>query len=148
MGKILSLNISTAKGIEKTPVDTISVVVDHGFEGDAHAGSWHRQISLLAIESINSMLARRSDLNLQPGSFAENITTEGIDLCSLPVGTRLSAGEVELEVSQIGKKCHAKCNIFHKVGDCVMPREGIFAKVIRPGTMRRNDELHVIPKGG
>lgn len=145
MGKILSLNISTAKGMEKTPVGTINVIMNHGFEGDAHARNWHRQISLLSIESINAMLARRSDLDLKPGSFAENITTEGIELFTLPIGTRLAAGEVELEVSQIGKKCHDKCNIFHKVGDCVMPREGIFAKVVRPGILRQNDEIHVIP---
>lgn len=144
MGKILSLNTSTAKGMEKTPVDSITVIMDYGFEGDAHARNWHRQISLLAIESINSMLAKRNDLDLKPGSFAENITTEGINLFSLPVGTRLVSGEVELEVSQIGKKCHDKCNIFHKVGDCVMPREGIFAKVVRPGTLSRNDEIHVV----
>lgn len=145
MGKILSLNISTEKGMEKTPVETINVIMDYGFEGDAHARNWHRQISLLGIESINSMLKNRTDLELKPGSFAENITTEGIDLFTLPVGTRIVSGEVELEISQIGKKCHDKCNIFHKVGDCVMPREGIFAKVVRPGTLHQNDEIHIIP---
>lgn len=142
MGTIISLNISTEKGVVKNPVDKVELVVDHGIEGDAHAGKWHRQVSLLAEESIDFMRAK--GLELDPGVFAENITTKGIELVSLPVGTRLVAGETELEVTQIGKKCHKGCAIFQQVGDCIMPREGIFAKVIIPGTIRCGDNIKVI----
>lgn len=141
MGTIISLNISTQKGVVKDPVDEIELVVDHGIKGDAHAGKWHRQVSLLAEESIDFM--RQKGLELDPGVFAENITTRGIELPSLPVGTRLIAGETELEVTQIGKKCHKGCAIFQQVGDCIMPREGIFAKVIIPGTVRCGDSITV-----
>ncbi|WP_457573913.1 MOSC domain-containing protein [Desulfolithobacter sp.] len=142
MGKIVSLNISSKKGVNKEPVESVELRVDHGIEGDAHAGKWHRQVSLLAQEAIDFMRAK--GLELEAGAFAENITTEGIDLARLPVGTRLRAGEVELEVTQIGKKCHKGCAIFQQVGDCIMPREGIFAKVIVPGTLRRGDTLEVV----
>lgn len=141
MGTIISLNISTKKGVVKNPVDEVELVVDHGIKGDAHAGKWHRQVSLLAEESIDFM--REKGLELDPGVFAENITTKGIELPSLPVGTRLIAGETELEVTQIGKKCHKGCAIFQQVGDCIMPREGIFAKVIIPGTIRCGDSINV-----
>jgi len=141
MGTIISLNISTAKGVNKDPVDEVRLRIDHGIEGDAHAGKWHRQISLLAEESIDFMRAK--GLELDPGAFAENITTKGIDLVNLPVGTRLIAGETELEVTQIGKKCHQGCAIFQQVGDCIMPREGIFSKVITPGTVRPGDPIVV-----
>jgi MOSC domain-containing protein YiiM len=143
MGKIVSLNISSEKGESKTPVEEISVIIDHGFEGDAHARDWHRQISLLAIESIDTMRSTDHSLKLNPGSFAENITTEGINLPKLPIGTRLISKEVELEVTQIGKKCHDKCNIFQTLGKCVMPKEGIFAKVITPGKLRINEEITI-----
>ena len=116
--------------------------VDCGIVGDAHAGKWHRQISLLAYESIEKMIAMGADVS--PGNFAENITTEGIDLLSLHVGGRLRLGdEVELEVTQFGKKCHGGCEIFQKVGDCIMPREGIFAKVIKPGRIKVGDAIEV-----
>lgn len=116
--------------------------VDCGIVGDAHAGKWHRQISLLAYESIEKMIAMGADVS--PGNFAENITTEGIDLLSLPMGGRLRlGGEVELEVTQFGKKCHGGCEIFQKVGDCIMPREGIFAKVIKPGKIMVGDIIEV-----
>ena len=141
MGTIVSLNISTTTGTGKTPVDSIAVRPDHGMEGDAHARDWHRQISLLAQESIDKM--KEKGLDLHPGNFAENITTQGIALSSLPIGTRLISGEVELEITQIGKKCHAKCNIFTQVGDCIMPREGVFAKVIRGGTLHPGAEVIV-----
>lgn len=143
MGKIVSLNISTKKGVNKEPVESVEVKVDHGIVGDAHAADWHRQISLLAEESIDFMRAK--GLELDPGAFAENITTEGIDLAHLPIGTRLGNGEVVLEVTQIGKKCHHGCAIFKQVGDCIMPREGIFTKVIVPGTLRRGDNLDLLP---
>ena len=143
MAKIISLNISSAKGEPKTPVEQISVLLDHGFAGDAHARDWHRQISLLAIESIDKMRASDQSLELTPGSFAENITTEGLNLPELPIGTRLVSRDVELEVTQIGKKCHDKCNIFQKIGRCVMPKEGIFAKVITPGELHINEEITI-----
>ncbi len=143
MGKIVSLNISRKKGVNKEPVESVEVKVDHGIVGDAHAGDWHRQISLLAEESIDFMRAK--GLELTPGAFAENITTEGIDLAHLPIGTRMGSGEVVLEVTQIGKKCHQGCAIFKQVGDCIMPREGIFTKVIVPGTLRQGDSLDILP---
>ncbi len=154
MGTIISLNISSKKGVNKEPTAEVRLRVDHGIEGDAHAGNWHRQVSLLARESIDVMRAK--GLELAPGAFAENITTEGIDLVHLPVGTRLLAGKTELEVTQIGKKCHQGCAIFQQVGDCIMPREGIFAKVITPGKIRSGDPIQVldaretekIPTGG
>ncbi len=142
MGTIVSLNVSRKKGVNKEPVQMVQVRVDHGIEGDAHAGDWHRQISLLAEESIDCMRAR--GLELAAGAFAENITTRGIDLPRLPIGTRLVCGEVELEVTQIGKKCHKGCAIFQQVGDCIMPREGIFTKVIRPGRLQPGGTIRII----
>jgi len=142
MGTIVSLNVSRKKGVNKEPVQSVRVRVDHGIEGDAHAGDWHRQISLLAEESIDCMRAR--GIELAPGAFAENITTRGIDLPRLPIGTRLVFGEVELEVTQIGKKCHKGCAIFKQVGDCIMPREGIFTKVIRQGCLQTGDTIRII----
>lgn len=141
MARIVSLNVSSNKGTGKKPVAEVLVRPGHGIEGDAHAGPWHRQISLLASESIEKMLAQ--GLTLAPGDFAENITTEGLELAVLPVGTRLVAGEVELEVTQIGKKCHAKCQIFQQVGHCIMPTEGIFAKVIRGGTLKAGQTIEI-----
>lgn len=141
MGTIVSLNISTEKGVVKIPVAEVELVIDHGVKGDAHAGKWHRQVSLLAEESIDFM--REKGLELDPGVFAENITTKGIELVNLPVGTRLIAGEAELEVTQIGKKCHKGCAIFQQVGDCIMPREGIFARVTVPGKLRCGDTIAV-----
>ncbi len=141
MATIVSLNISRKKGVNKEPVESVRLKVDHGIEGDAHAGKWHRQVSLLAEESIEIMRAR--GIELEPGAFAENITTRGIDLAALPVGTRLVSGEVELEVTQIGKKCHKGCAIFQQVGDCIMPRQGIFARVITPGSLHRGDPLEI-----
>ncbi len=142
MGTIISLNISITKGTGKKPVEAFEVRPDHGVVGDAHAGDWHRQISLLGLESFQKM-KNAAALNLQPGAFAENITTQGMDLVSLPVGTRLISNDVELEVTQIGKKCHSGCNIAQKVGDCVMPKEGIFAKVIVGGTLHAGASIEV-----
>jgi MOSC domain-containing protein YiiM len=149
MPRIVSLNVSIGKGTGKKPVAEVVVRPEHGIEGDAHAGAWHRQISLLAVESIEKM--RAQGLTLSPGDFAENITTEGVDLPGLPVGTRLVAGEVEMEVTQIGKKCHTKCEIFQKVGNCIMPKEGIFAKIIRGGTLKEGQTIEIggeAPAGG
>jgi len=141
--KVISINTSVGKGEKKRPVEKARVIEDLGIEGDAHAGFAHRQVSLLAIESIEKIRSR--GLDAKPGDFAENITTEGIELASLPLGTRLSIGDgVELEVTQIGKECHDRCAIFKQVGDCVMPREGIFTKVIRGGEIRSGERGEVI----
>jgi len=141
MASVVSLNISRAKGVQKEQVREVSLRVGHGIEGDAHAGDWHRQVSLLAQESIDAMIARGIDL--KPGDFAENITTSGLQLPQLPLGTRLRVGETILEITQIGKKCHRGCAIFQQVGDCVMPREGIFTRVIRAGTIRTGDPITI-----
>jgi cyclic pyranopterin phosphate synthase len=142
-GKIKAISISKKKGIPKSNVKSVKLIEDFGLEGDAHGGNWHRQVSLLAVESIDKM--RSAGLpNLRPGAFAENITTEFLVLPTLAIGTRIMIGlSTELEVTQIGKECHSKCAIFFKIGDCVMPKEGIFAKVIRGGEIKINDEIVV-----
>ena len=128
---VVSVNISTEKGTVKTPVHSVLLVKGHGIERDAHAGPWHRQISLLALESIEKMRAR--GIKLKPGDFAENITTTGTILHTLPLGTKLYIEDTELEVTQIGKECHTGCAVFERTGMCIMPKEGIFAKVIKGG---------------
>jgi len=140
--KITSINISQKKGMRKKPVAGANVLVDLGIEGDAHAANWHRQVSLLAKESIDKMVAMGLDVG--PGDFAENLTTEGLDLLSLPIGTRLKIGpDIVLEVTQIGKECHTRCAIYRQAGDCVMPKEGIFAKVIHGGALGVDDKIVV-----
>ena len=143
MAKVVSVNISEKKGTLKKPVPEIELKLRHGIVGDAHAGDWHRQISLLAEESVDTMRPR-SSIALDPGVFAENINTEGIDLKSLPVGTHLRIGETEVEVTQIGKECHNDCAIKKAVGKCVMPTEGIFAVVVKEGVVRPGDEIEVL----
>jgi len=143
-GKIIALSVSKKKGIPKTNVERVTLIENYGMEGDAHAGNWHRQISLLAIESIEKMRAK--GLNVRPGAFAENITTEFIDLPGLNVGDRIVVGESELEITQIGKDCHTKCAIYYQTGDCVMPREGIFARVLKGGIIKVDDEIKIIVK--
>jgi len=141
-GKVVSINISDKKGIRKKPVKSAEIITDHGIKGDAHASStWHRQISLLAIESIKKM--QDIGLKVKPGDFAENITTEGIDLLAFPIGTRMKVGEVEAELSQIGKECHTRCAIYYQAGDCVMPKEGIFIKVLKGGIIRIGDLIEI-----
>lgn len=143
MGKILAVCTSAEKGEIKNDVGEAMILEDHGLEGDAHAGNWHRQVSLLSIDSINKM--RDKGAEVWYGDFAENLTIEGIELFTLPIGTRLKVSSgVELEVTQIGKKCHAGCAIMQQVGDCVMPREGIFAKVITGGKVKTGDTIEVI----
>ena len=143
IGKIVSLNISDKKGVRKKPVREVSLKTEFGMEGDAHASSsWHRQVSLLALESIKKM--QDKGLDVKPGDFAENITTEGIDLPSLPVGTQLMIGEnIKVEVTQIGKECHTKCAIYYQAGDCVMPKEGIFVRVLNGGVIKEGDQIAV-----
>lgn len=142
MAKIIAVCTSDIKGVQKTQQDYIDLVKDHGIAGDAHAGNWHRQVSLLSFEKIEDFKAKGVDL--LNGAFGENIIVSGIDLSALPIGTILKAGDVILEVTQIGKECHQHCAIYHKVGDCIMPREGIFAKVIHEGRLREGDEIHVV----
>jgi MOSC domain-containing protein YiiM len=142
-GKIRAISISAKKGTKKTNVPEAEVKTDFGIVGDAHGGNWHRQISLLAIESIDKMIEMGADV--LPGSFAENITTQGMELPGLPIGSTLRVGEeIELEVTQIGKECHSRCEIFKQVGDCIMPREGIFAKVMKAGVMKVGDTIEVL----
>ena len=142
MATITSINISPKKGTFKQPVTQAELRMDHGIVGDAHAGNWHRQISLLAQESIDKMTALGLD-DLTPGKFAENITTQGISLYTLPVGTILSLGECRVEVTQIGKECHQHCEIYKKVGQCIMPNEGIFVKVLSPGIISIGDTITI-----
>jgi MOSC domain-containing protein YiiM len=143
MAEVVAVCISVSKGERKTPVEQVELRVNHGIVGDAHAGDWHRQVSLLAMESIDTR--RVTGLNVTTGDFAENITTSGIDLVALPVGSLLQVGEAQLEVTQIGKECHNRCAIYEQAGDCVMPREGIFAKVLRGGTVKAADPIMVVP---
>jgi len=144
MASVIAVCRSAAKGVSKAPVDSAVFKVGTGLEGDAHAGGDAvREVSLLAMESIGKM--NSDSREFKPGDFAENITTSGIELASLPVGTRLQAGsEVTLEITQIGKKCHSGCAIFKEVGNCIMPKEGVFARVIRGGTIRPGDEIKVL----
>lgn len=141
--KVNSISISEKKGMKKTPINEAKLIEGFGIEGDAHGGSWHRQVSLLAEESINKM--KKLGLDVTYGSFAENITTEGIDLNRLPIGTLLKiGGDCLLSVSQIGKECHTRCAIYHQAGDCVMPKEGIFAYVLKSGTIKPGDIIEVV----
>ena len=143
--RIVSVNISKGKGECKTPIEEGELKPDIGLVGDAHAGPWHRMLSLLAVESIDTMRGKGAEINY--GDFAENITTEGVELHTLPVGTRMTLGKVEVEVTQIGKECHAGCAIREKIGDCVMPRQGIFVKVLNSGVVRAGDPVNVLPLG-
>ena len=143
MAEVVSVNISARKGEQKHPVPEIRLKLRHGIVGDAHAGDWHRQISLLAEESVDTMRAV-SPIPLDAGVFAENINTVGIDLKHLPIGTYLRIGETEVEVTQIGKECHSDCAIRKAAGKCVMPTEGIFAVVVQEGTVRPGDEIEIL----
>ena len=140
--RVVSVSISEEKGTKKKPVDFVELKVDHGIVGDAHAGDWHRQVSLLGVESLEKMKDAMPDLS--SGDFAENIITEGLTLYELPIGTMLQVGETKLEVTQIGKECHGGCEIRRITGDCVMPREGIFAIVKTEGKVFPNDEIKIL----
>ncbi|MDA8428987.1 MAG: MOSC domain-containing protein [Geobacteraceae bacterium] len=139
MAHIVATCISENKGERKKPVESVELRENHGIVGDAHAGQWHRQVSLLATESIDKM--RKLGLDVDSGDFAENLTTSGIDLVLLPIGSRLQIGATLLEVTQIGKECHTRCAIYYQAGDCVMPKEGIFASVLRGGTIKAGDTI-------
>jgi len=138
MMKIVSIALSRKKGTRKQCVDQAELVQEHGIKGDAHAGPWHRQVSFLASESIQQ--AREQGLEVTFGDFAENIATTGIEWIAVPVGTRFRLGKTALiEITQIGKECHNKCAIYYKAGDCIMPREGVFARVLEGGVIQSGD---------
>ena len=144
-GKVIAVCVSEKKGINKTEVPSVRLVPDWGIENDAHAGRWHRQVSLLAIEKIEEFRSRGGDVDF--GAFGENIIVEGFDLRSLPVGTRFRIGDALLELTQIGKECHTHCAIYHQVGDCIMPREGVFTVVLEGGDVKAGDEIKLIAAG-
>ena len=142
-GRIKAISVSKQKGMQKVNVPEAELRIDHGIVGDAHAGNWDRQISLLEIESIDIMAAKGAKVS--PGDFAENITTEGIDLSELKIGDKLRLGaEVEIKITQFGKKCHGRCKIYEQIGDCIMPLKGVFAKVSREGSITIGDVIEVI----
>ncbi len=141
-GKVVAVCISDRKGTQKTEVPSVKLVPEWGIEGDAHAGKWHRQVSLLALEKIEAFRERGAEVAF--GAFGENIIVEGFDLKNLPVGTGFRIGDALLELTQIGKECHDHCAIYHQVGDCIMPREGVFTEVIEGGTVKAGDEIELI----
>lgn len=144
-GTVTSVNVSQRKGTRKAPVASVHLDADYGVSGDAHAGDWHRQVSFLAEESI--AVAQERGLDVKEGDFAENITTEGLALKEMPLGTRLRVGDALVEVSQIGKVCHRKCAIYYLAGDCIFPREGIFGWVVEPGDVKAGDAVEVVEVG-
>lgn len=143
MGKILGICISEKRGTEKHEIQEANLVKDWGIEGDAHGGKWHRQVSLLSFEKIEAFRAKGAEVDF--GAFGENLIIEGYDLRTLPVGTRFQIGDVVLELTQIGKECHSHCQIYQRMGDCIMPREGVFTEVIESGHIKVGDEIIMIP---
>lgn len=141
MGVVRAVCTSTAKGTQKTEQPSVTLQADWGVEGDAHGGKWHRQVSLLPLEPVEAFRARGAEVG--NGAFGENLVVEGIDLKSLPIGTQLTCGETLLELTQIGKECHARCAIYHQMGDCIMPREGVFCRVLRGGRVAPGDPIEV-----
>ena len=139
MGKVMAVNISEKRGTQKVNVHTVKLIENYGLENDAHAGNWHRQVSLLSYEKIEEFKAKGA--LVQDGAFGENLIVQGFDFKTLPVGTKLRCNDVILEITQIGKKCHNGCEIFKIMGDCIMPREGVFARVIHGGVISEGDEM-------
>lgn len=139
MGRVIAVCTSPERGTQKTSVEEGEFIEDYGIEGDAHAGKWHRQVSLLSYNKISEF--RKRGAQVEDGAFGENLVVDGIDFAALPAGARLICGEVVLEITQIGKECHHGCRIYQQMGDCIMPREGVFAKVIHGGKIRRGDEM-------
>ena len=144
-GKVEAICISEKKGTEKKPIQETKIIEDFGLEHDAHAGKWHRQVSLLEFNKIDEF--RKKGANVDFGAFGENLVVEGFDFKNLPVGTRFQCNEVILEMTQIGKECHHGCEIFQKMGDCIMPREGVFARVIHGGRISCGDEMYMLGQG-
>lgn len=143
MGKILAICISEKKGVQKRPIEEAVLIEDWGIEKDAHGGKWHRQVSLLSFEKIEEFRAKGAEVDF--GDFGENLVVEGFDLRQVPVGTRFRIGDVILELTQIGKECHSHCAIYHAVGDCIMPREGVFTEVIKGGKIKTGDTIEMLP---
>lgn len=141
MGRVLGICISERRGTQKKEVEEAVLKENWGIEGDAHAGNWHRQVSLLSFEKIEDFRAKGADVDF--GAFGENLIVEGYNLRKLPVGTRFHIGEAVLELTQIGKECHSHCEIYKKMGDCIMPREGVFAEVVKDGRIHRGDEVEM-----
>lgn len=144
MGIVKAVCISEKRGTPKQNIQSVTMIENYGLEKDAHAGDWHRQVSLLSFEEVEKFRARGA--KVKDGAFGENILVDGIDFRSLPVGTQLSCNDVLLEMTQIGKECHAHCQIYYQVGECIMPREGVFAKVLKAGTISVGDEMNVFVK--
>ncbi|NCB73299.1 MAG: MOSC domain-containing protein [Clostridia bacterium] len=143
MGNVIAVCVSERKGVQKKNVGTAVFITEWGIENDAHAGAWHRQVSLLSHDKIEAFRARGAEVG--DGAFGENLVVSGIDFKSLPIGTRFSCNDVLLELTQIGKECHSGCEIYKKMGDCIMPREGVFARVLHGGTISAGDTLTVLP---
>ena len=141
MGIVKAICVSEKKGTKKTNIGQCELVENLGLKDDAHAGNWHRQVSLLSYDKVEAF--RATGATVDDGAFGENLLVEGIDFRALPVGTKLRCGDVVLEITQIGKECHAHCEIYRQVGDCIMPREGVFARVLRGGVIAVGDEMHV-----
>ena len=144
MGKVIAICTSPARGTQKHQVPAARFTVEWGIEGDAHGGNWHRQVSLLSADKIAAFNARGA--NVQPGALGENLVVEGFDFRALPVGTLLRCGDVLLEMTQIGKECHSHCEIYKRMGECIMPTQGVFARVLEPGEIRVGDEMEIQPR--
>lgn len=142
MGKVIAVCVSEIKGVQKKNIHSARFIEDYGIEKDAHAGNWHRQVSLLSYEKIEAFRAKGA--KVKDGDFGENLIVEGIDFKNCPIGTRFQCNDVVLELTQIGKECHSGCEIYKTMGDCIMPREGVFTKVIHGGTINEGDELKII----
>ena len=143
MGKIMAVCISEKRGTQKKNIEKVRLIENFGLEGDAHGGNWHRQVSLLSYEKVRAF--EEKGISVEDGAFGENLLVEGFDFKTLPVGTRFRCGEVLLEMTQIGKECHSHCEIYQAVGDCIMPREGVFARVLHGGMSQIGDVMEIVP---
>lgn len=143
MGKIMAVCISEKRGTQKKNIEKVRLIENFGLEGDAHGGNWHRQVSLLPYEKVRAF--EEKGISVEDGAFGENLLVEGFDFKTLPVGTRFRCGDVLLEMTQIGKECHSHCEIYQAVGDCIMPREGVFARVLHGGEIQIGDEMEIVP---
>lgn len=143
MGKIMAVCISEKRGTQKKNIEKVRLIENFGLESDAHGGNWHRQVSLLSYEKVRAF--EEKGISIEDGAFGENLLVEGFDFKTLPVGTRFRCGEALLEMTQIGKECHSHCEIYQAVGDCIMPREGVFARVLHGGEIQIGDELEIVP---
>lgn len=142
MGKIMAVCISEKRGTQKKNIEKVRLIENFGLEGDAHGGNWHRQVSLLSYEKVRAF--EEKGISVEDGAFGENLLVEGFDFKTLPIGTRFRCGDVLLEMTQIGKECHSHCEIYQAVGDCIMPREGVFARVLHGGEIQIGDELEIV----